>query len=89
VDETKRQKRMTDKIISEILIEVPIIDKTKHSKNWNRNSTLIDFNKIPEDMETTILEEYKKPKMRETRCGILPYMINHRLKDLISCIEEF
>lgn len=89
VDETKRQKRMTDKIISEILIEVPIIDKTKHSKNWNRNSTLIDFSKIPEDMETTILEEYKKPKMRETRCAILPYMINHRLKDLISCVEEF
>lgn len=89
IDENKRQKRMTEKTLGEISKEVPVIDKTKYARNWDRNRTLIDFTKIPEDLENNILAEFKKPKAVETRCKILPYMVTHRLKNLIPSAEEF
>ena len=59
-----------------------------HYRNYQRNQRLIDFDYIPDDIETDIYKEYKKVAV-SNRSKILPYMIKNDLKELIGKIEEF
>ena len=59
-----------------------------HYRNFQRNQRLIDFDYIPDDIETDIYKEYKKVTV-SNRSKILPYMIKNDLKELIGKIEEF
>ena len=59
-----------------------------HYRNFQRNQRLIDFDYIPDDIETDIYKEYKKVAV-SNRSKILPYMIKNDLKELIGKIEEF
>ena len=59
-----------------------------HYRNFQRNRRLIDFDYIPDDIETDIYKEYKKVAV-SNRSKILPYMIKNDLKELIGKIEEF
>ena len=55
-----------------------------HYRNFQRNQRLIDFDYIQAD----IYKEYEKATVT-SRSKILPYMIQHDLKELIGKIEEF
>ena len=57
-------------------------------RNYQRNQRLIDFDYIPDDIETDIYNEYEKVTV-QSRSKILPYMIKNDLKELIGKIEEF
>ena len=59
-----------------------------HYRNYQRNQRLIDFDYIPDDIETDIYKEYEKVTV-SSRSKILPYMIKNDLKELIGKIEEF
>ena len=59
-----------------------------HYRNYQRNQRLIDFDYIPDDIETDIYKEYEKATVT-SRSKILPYMIKNDLKELIGKIEEF
>ena len=59
-----------------------------HYRNFQRNQRLIDFDYIPDDIQTDIYNEYEKATVT-SRSKILPYMIQHDLKELIGKIEEF
>ena len=59
-----------------------------HYRNYQRNQRLIDFDYIPDDIETDIYNEYEKVTV-QSRSKILPYMIKNDLKELIGKIEEF
>ena len=59
-----------------------------HYRNYQRNQRLIDFDYIPDDIETDIYKEYEKVTV-PSRSKILPYMIKNDLKELIGKIEEF
>jgi len=59
-----------------------------HYRNFQRNQRLIDFDYIPDDIQTDIYKEYEKATVT-SRSKILPYMIQHDLKELIGKIEEF
>ena len=59
-----------------------------HYRNYQRNQRLIDFDYIPDDIETDIYKEYEKATIT-SRSKILPYMIKNDLKELIGKIEEF
>jgi 5'-3' exonuclease len=89
MNENKRQNRLTKKAYDDVCNSISNIENTKYFRNWERNQTLIDFNKIPDNIETQILTEFNKPLLVTDRSKILPYMITHKLKNLISSIEEF
>ena len=57
-------------------------------RNYQRNSTLIDLSKIPEDIYSNIVQEYnsQKPAMK---MKVLNYLIKKRCKNLIEVVEEF
>jgi len=59
-----------------------------HYRNFQRNQRLIDFDYIPDDIQMDIYNEYEKATVT-SRSKILPYMIQHDLKELIGKIEEF
>ena len=56
-----------------------------HYRNYQRNQRLIDFDYIPDDIETDIYKEYEKATVT-SRSKILPYMIKNDLKELIGKI---
>ena len=59
-----------------------------HYRNYQRNQRLIDFDYIPDDIQTDIYKQYEKATV-SSRSKILPYMIKNDLKELIGKIEEF
>jgi len=85
VQEDKRQKPCGKKKINTIKEE---LSEWTNSDNWNRNQRMIDMNMIPEEVESSILDEYnKEPKGK--RRNILNYFIQNNLKNLMQSIEEF
>ena len=87
ISSDKRQKRITKKIIEEANSQISSgdIDNWNH---WHRNEMLIDFKHIPESIENNIMENYNK-EINGSRGKILPYMIEHRLGNLMDSIEDF
>lgn len=57
-------------------------------RNWHRNSTLVDFSYIPENITKKIQEEYEiKPK--GDKMAIMNYLIEHKCRLLLDELEEF
>jgi len=57
-------------------------------RNYKRNQMLIDFDFIPENLVSKIIEEYEKP-IPGNRSKILDYFIEKKLKDLTDSIGDF
>jgi len=61
-----------------------------HYRNYQRNERLIDFDKIPDEIQNDIYNQYQEAEITvANRSKILPYLINNDLKELIGKIEEF
>ena len=74
----KRQSRVTSKII----------ESAENHPNFKRNQILIDFDYIPDLLANQILEEYGKP-MVGAKDKVYPYLINNKLKLLLTAHGEF
>ena len=59
----------------------------KYYRNYLRNQTLIDFDFIPEDVESSIKEEYQNTEVVEGK--VFDYLRVHRLDDLLNNVEDF
>ena len=57
-------------------------------RNWQRNETLIDLNKIPDDIRNEILREFKDTKTGD-RSKLFNYFVEHKLNNLIQSIGDF
>ena len=81
----KPQKKMSkEKIASLANMDPEDFTNFIRLRNWKRNSELIDFNQIPEDVTTRILESFTTTKPLETIR--LEYFIHNNISNLI---EEF
>lgn len=56
--------------------------------NYERNQTLVDLSRIPEEIEQAILNTFHLHKIKD-RSKILDYFVKHKMKNLIELIEEF
>jgi hypothetical protein len=87
----KRQKPITAKRLRELQESLGsdnlFFDETIR-KNWERNKTLIDLSKIPSDVEAAILNKWEEPH-DSSRSKLINYFMEHRLKNLMECIDEF
>ena len=57
-------------------------------RNWQRNETLIDLNKIPDDIRDKILREYKNAQTGD-RSKLFNYFVEKKLNNLIQSIGDF
>jgi hypothetical protein len=91
VSEGKRQKPITKKKFGELresLGSDNLFFDDSIKKNWERNKTLIDLSQIPQDVEQSILNKWEEPQ-DSSRSKLLNYFIEHRLRNLMECIDEF
>ena len=58
-------------------------------RNWHRNTTLVDFRYIPEDLKTKIVETYEQSKPVKDRMKIMNYLIQNKCRLLLDHIEDF
>ena len=77
------------KKIENILIDVDNDSLQENVKrNYQRNRTLIDLTKIPQELENEILTEFRGAPHGD-RSKLLNYFIKSRLKNLTETIGEF
>ena len=91
VSEEKRQKPITKKKFVELkesLGSTNLFFDESVRKNWERNKTLIDLSMIPQEIESEILNTWEAPH-DSSRSKLIAYFMEHRLKTLMECIDEF
>ena len=58
-------------------------------RGWDRNSRLIEFEHIPEDIVSAIVDTYKTAEGVLDRNLIFNYLVKNRCRQLLNSIEEF
>jgi 5'-3' exonuclease len=95
----KRQKSIRKTTIAELVEQMALFEpQTLHTlakcprdtwiRNWQRNETLIDLSKIPQDIQVRILEEFDTVEVAD-RSNLLTYFTQNKLKSLMNDIQEF
>ena len=95
----KRQKPMRKVMLSELteamnkwepekLFQLAKCPRDTWIRNWQRNETLIDLSKIPQDIMGEILKEYENVKVTG-RDNLFNYFMKNRLNTLVENIGEF
>ena len=75
------------KPIFDAYMRISIEKDDKYYRNYLRNQTLIDFDFIPENVESRILQEYDKTAPVTGK--VFDYLRTHRLDDLLNNVEDF
>jgi len=66
--------------------KIPLGSET--SKHYERNKKLIDFTQIPDSIYATIINTYTNYKI-PSKNKLLPYFMKHKLKELMTNINDF
>ena len=75
------------KPVFDAYMRMTIESDDKYYRNYLRNQTLIDFDFIPKDVESRILQEYEKTEVVQGK--VFDYLRTHRLDDLLTNVEDF
>ena len=70
------------------LFQLAKCNKDTWMRNWQRNETLIDLNKIPQEIQNEILTDFKNTKTGD-RSKLFNYFVEHKLNNLIQSIGDF
>jgi hypothetical protein len=90
VTEGVRQTPVSSKRLAEFMEHGKNACRTdEERRNWDRNESLISFDKIPQDIKDSIISEYISNTPKIDRMQIMNYLIKHRCKMLLDRIEEF
>ena len=84
--EGKRQKPCSKKRVEEVIND-PYNESWKD--NFERNQTMIDMTKIPEEYESLVLEEFNNDMVITDRSKLLDYFIKNKLRNLLPNIGDF
>jgi hypothetical protein len=86
----ERQKPVSAKRLQEFIENGFIACKNdEERRNWHRNTTLVDFNHIPEKISQTIVENYLNNPPKGDKMSAMKYLMEHRCRLLLEEIEEF
>jgi hypothetical protein len=85
--EGKRQKALTAKA-RRGLVDVQINGDHKYYNNFERNRKLIDFDYIPNDIQTSILKEYFKEK-KVDKSKLMMYFSRNKMGNLLESLNDF
>tara|TARA_B110000977_G_C11085158_1_gene494391 strand:+ start:913 stop:1806 length:894 start_codon:yes stop_codon:yes gene_type:complete len=86
----ERQKTVSSKRLSEFIEKgfAACRDDTER-RNWHRNSTLVDFQHIPEIVTNNIVDAYLNSSPQGDKMSIMQYLIDNRCRLLLDDIEDF
>ena len=85
----ERQKSVSSKRLAEFMSKgFDACQNDIERRNWHRNSTLVDFEYIPEEVKTSIIQEYEKPATGDKN-SVMNYLIKNKCRLLLNEIEDF
>jgi hypothetical protein len=85
-----KQKSVTAKRLDEFYENIDKALKTdEERKNWQRNSVLVDFKHIPQEIQTEIQQAFLNNKPKGDKMSVFKYLTEHRCKLLLDEVEEF
>lgn len=85
----ERQKNVSSKRLQEFIDNgFSACKNDEERRNWQRNSTLVMFKYIPDDVKESVLEAYEVPPKGDKN-SIMNYLIKHRCRNLLDDIEDF
>jgi hypothetical protein len=86
----ERQKPVSAKRLAEFIENGFIACKTDDERrNWQRNTLLIDFDYIPEDVSSEIVDAYVNYKTTGDKMSIMNYLIEKKCRLLLDELEDF
>ena len=58
-------------------------------ENWDRNELLVSFDKIPEDVSTSIINKYLECEVEGNKSRLLNYFMSQGMRQLIQDVQDF
>jgi hypothetical protein len=91
VNPEKRQGQLRQKKLDELMETTPALYAEELLRNYIRNETLIDLNKVPTEVKDGIIATYEQAKTNtpKNRSLLMNYFIKNRLANLFDKIGEF
>jgi hypothetical protein len=87
VTEDKQQKRLTTKVMTKVMDDI-VNNRITELPFYERNKSIIDLSSIPMELEQSIIDEFEKP-VTGSKSKVMNYMIEKKLKNLITNLEDF
>lgn len=85
-----RQKPLKAERLADFLLNgKAACQNDEERKNWDRNENLVSFEKIPEDITNTIIEQYINYVPKRKPSAIMDYLIENRCKLLLEHVQDF
>jgi hypothetical protein len=86
----ERQRVVTAKRLQEFIDNGFLACKNDDERrNWQRNTVLVDFDHIPDDVREEIVQSYINTKPTGDKMTIMNYLIEHRCRLLLDELEDF
>jgi hypothetical protein len=86
----ERQKPMSAKRLQEFIDNGFIACKNdEERRNWHRNTVLVDFDHIPDDVRSEIVNAYINTKPTGDKMAIMNYLIANKCRLLLDELEDF
>jgi hypothetical protein len=86
----ERQKPVSAKRLEEFIENGFLACKNDDERrNWHRNTTLVDFDFIPEDVSKEIIDTYTNYKISGDKMSIMNYLIANKCRLLLDELEDF
>lgn len=86
----ERQKTVSSKRLQEFIENgFTACRNDEERRNWHRNSTLVAFEHIPEEVTQNIVQAYLNTKPNNDKMKIMNYLMEHRCRLLLDEIEDF
>ena len=86
----ERQKPFSKKRIMEFMEKgIDACRNEEEKRNYQRNIMLVNFDYIPKQVHSTIVEAYEATKPQGDKMKVMDYLIKHKCRLLLDDIEEF
>lgn len=90
LEEGSRQKPISSKRLTEFFENGFLACKNdEERRNFHRNTALVDYQHIPENIRAEILDIYKNTEIKGNKAKIMKYLMDNRCKNLMEDIENF
>ena len=88
--EKVRQPPITQKYIDQLLKDPSAFNSAEDKRNFDRNETLISFDKIPSAVYNNIVDVYNAKKDKKvSKLELMNYFVANRMQQLNSNVQDF
>ena len=89
-DKIKQQKMTAGRLDKYMQLEPADVEDPEISRNYYRNTTLIDLNCTPKAIKDEVVRQLEEQQNQPKTSGkLFPYLVKHRLRELQEAVGDF